>query len=89
MVGELWATSESGSQSGFVAKTLAGPMKRPPPSTREPRVSLISLVTSLLVLLGLLPGVSLGLLDRFSGLEKWRLLKLELKKDKIDLSNGR
>lgn len=81
--------SWSGSQSASVAKTLAGPIKRPPPSMREPRVSLIFFVASLLVLLGLLPGVLLGLLDGFNCLERWRLLKLELKKEEMALSNGK
>ncbi len=86
---ELRATSESGSQSGSVAKTLVEFRKRPLPSTREPSVTLTSFVASLPIVLDLLTGVLLGLLARWRRMERWRLLKLELTKDKIDLKNGR
>ena len=86
---ESRATSESGSQSDSIAKTLVEFKKRPLPSTREPRVTLMSFVASLPILLDLLSGVLLGLLARWRGTERWRLLKLELTKDKIDLKNGR
>ena len=63
-------------------------MKHPLPLNREPRVTLISLVASRLVPLDLLPGVLLGSLDRFRDLDGWRLLKLELRKYRMDLRCG-
>ena len=80
---------ESRSQSGSVAIMLAGLIKRPIRPTRAPRATLISFMPSGLVLLELLPGVMLGLFDRFNSLEWLRLLKLEVKKDEMDTSSGR
>lgn len=81
--------SEGESQSGSVAWTLAGFMKRPLPPIRELKVALMVLVTGRSELLGSMAGLLMSSLDRFLPLGKWKLLKLDLRKHRTDLISGR
>ena len=81
--------SEGESQSGSDAWALAGFMKRPLPQIRELKVALIFLVTGRFEVLDPMPGLLMSSLDRSLPLGKWKVLKLDLRKDRTDLIAGR
>ena len=64
-------------------------MKRSLPPIRELKLALIFLVTGGFEVLDSMPGLLMSSLDRSLPLGKWKLLKLDLRKDRTDLMTGR